>query len=658
METKKIVVEVESNLGSLKSQLREAQAEVSAMSEKFGATSTEAINAAKAAARLKDTIGDAKAMTDAFNPDAKFKALTASMSGALNGFQAVEGAMGLFGAEGEDVQKMLLKVQSAMALAQGVDGLLEAKDAFKTFGAQASAALAKTAAGQWLLNTAQIAGAAAMRVLNLVMAANPIFLIIAAFAALIGALAIFSRNTGNAKEAAESYTKSLENQRRAIDDNFTALQKRQKERLDLMKIQGASEKQLFDQEMDNTKKLAYEKGKASVKEKYNRQNLNLLYKQLMDQGEEEEAAKIREQLTSSRNRYNELKQQSKDYYHQLFVDNKNFVAENKNKVEENEKKVEENARDVQKRQAESAAERWREKQAKDKEASDAQIQKAKEVADALIAEEKRVYDEGVKLNEERIKNEDAQFELERELTSTAKDKEIEDLVASYDAKYLIAVGNAELEALLAEQQKTDIAAIDKKYLDEKLVAEKEAKDKQAALDKEELDKKKANILLGVQMGIDALSAIGDIAEVFAGDDKKRQKNAFNIKKAANIAQATMDTFKGAQSAFADTPGGPVIKGIAAGIAGAVGFANIAKIAKTKFDDGGSGGGGGGGNNSSSLSALVPTAPTPANFNLVGNSNTNQLLQGLQNQPIQAYVVGGDVTSQQSLDRNKITTASI
>jgi len=137
METKTIVVEVESNLGSLKSQLKAAQAEVSAMSEKFGATSIEALNAAKAAAKLKDTIGDAKALTDAFNPDAKFKALTASMSGALNGFQAVEGAMGLFGAEGEAVQKTLLKVQSAMALAQGVDGLLEAQDAFKTFGATA-----------------------------------------------------------------------------------------------------------------------------------------------------------------------------------------------------------------------------------------------------------------------------------------------------------------------------------------------------------------------------------------------------------------------------------------------------------------------------------------------------------------------------------------
>lgn len=119
------------SLGSLKSQLREAQADVAALSEKFGATSKEAINAAKRAAELKDAIGDAKALTDAFNPDAKFKALTASLSGVAGGFAAVQGAMGLIGSESKDVEKMLLKVQSAMALSQGLQALGESVDSFK-----------------------------------------------------------------------------------------------------------------------------------------------------------------------------------------------------------------------------------------------------------------------------------------------------------------------------------------------------------------------------------------------------------------------------------------------------------------------------------------------------------------------------------------------
>ena len=45
------------------------------------------------------------------------------------------------------------------------------------------------------------------------------------------------------------------------------------------------------------------------------------------------------------------------------------------------------------------------------------------------------------------------------------------------------------------------------------------------------------------------------------------------------------------------------------------------------------------------------------FNVVGNSGINQLAQ-LQQQPTKAYVVSGDVTSAQSLDRNRIENATL
>jgi hypothetical protein len=137
-EKKVIEIDIESNLGSLKSQLREAQAEVAELANKFGATSDEAVKAAKKAAELKDAIGDAKALTDAYNPDAKFNALSTSIGGVLNGFQAYEGALGLLGVQSEDVQKTLLKVQSAMALTQGINGVLEAKESFLNLGKQVS----------------------------------------------------------------------------------------------------------------------------------------------------------------------------------------------------------------------------------------------------------------------------------------------------------------------------------------------------------------------------------------------------------------------------------------------------------------------------------------------------------------------------------------
>ena len=122
------------SIGSLKTQLREAQAEVVKLSDKFGATSIEAVNAAKKAAELRDRIGDARALTDAFNPDQKFKALTSSLAGVAGGFAAVQGAMGLFGAESEDLQKTLVKVQSAMALSQGLEAVGNSIDSFKNLG--------------------------------------------------------------------------------------------------------------------------------------------------------------------------------------------------------------------------------------------------------------------------------------------------------------------------------------------------------------------------------------------------------------------------------------------------------------------------------------------------------------------------------------------
>ena len=133
-EKKVIELEVKENLGNLKQQLKAAQLEVQTLADKFGVTSDQAREAAKRAAELKDRIGDAKALTDAFNPDAKFKGLGQALTGVAGGFAAVQGAMGLIGVESENVEKQLLKVQSAMALAAGIDQLTEAKESFLNLG--------------------------------------------------------------------------------------------------------------------------------------------------------------------------------------------------------------------------------------------------------------------------------------------------------------------------------------------------------------------------------------------------------------------------------------------------------------------------------------------------------------------------------------------
>ena len=127
--------QAEQSVGSFKKQLREANNEVVSLTEKFGATSREAIAAAQKVAKLKDAIGDAKALSDAFSPDAKFNAFAGAIQGAVSGFSALQGAQALFGTESEELNKTLLKVQAALALSQGLNGILAAKDAFVNLSA-------------------------------------------------------------------------------------------------------------------------------------------------------------------------------------------------------------------------------------------------------------------------------------------------------------------------------------------------------------------------------------------------------------------------------------------------------------------------------------------------------------------------------------------
>jgi len=102
---------------------------------------------------------------------------------------------------------------------------------------------------------------------------------------------------------------------------------------------------------------------------------------------------------------------------------------------------------------------------------------------------------------------------------------------------------------------------------------------------------------------------------------------------------------------------PALIGYVASAAGIVSGV-MAATKKTKSVASSFGGVGGG-----SVSApSIPSAPSlPPSFNVVGASDTNQLasaIGGQSQEPVKAYVVSGDVTSAQSMDRNIVEGASI
>ena len=144
----------------------------------------------------------------------------------------------------------------------------------------------------------------------------------------------------------------------------------------------------------------------------------------------------------------------------------------------------------------------------------------------------------------------------------------------------------------------------------------------------------------------ALDSLGAIAGVLGQNSK--------FGKALAITSAIRDTYTGANKAIAQ---GGIWGAVAAAGVIASGFANVKQIVGTKepaapsFAQGGGGG-----------STPAPSAPSlPPAFNVVGASDTNQLadaIGGQSQEPVKAYVVSGDVTSAQSMDRNIIDGASI
>ena len=172
----------------------------------------------------------------------------------------------------------------------------------------------------------------------------------------------------------------------------------------------------------------------------------------------------------------------------------------------------------------------------------------------------------------------------------------------------------------------------------------------------EEDLRKRNKEFAIKSAFETLDLISNITELFGKKGEKQAKRAFEVQKAAQIATTLGTTYLSATQAYASQflplpdPSSPVRGGIAAGLAVAAGLANVAKIASQKFEGGGATGG-------TSVSGSVPDAPSAPQFNVVGDSGVNQLAQ-LQQQPTQAYVVSGEVTTAQALDRNRVQNATL
>jgi hypothetical protein len=144
-------------------------------------------------------------------------------------------------------------------------------------------------------------------------------------------------------------------------------------------------------------------------------------------------------------------------------------------------------------------------------------------------------------------------------------------------------------------------------------------------------------------------SLGELATAFAGQSEASQKKAFQVNKAAGIAQAIIDTYAAAQGAFKSQMSvpdvtAPIRAKIAAGIAIAAGLARVAAISKTQFrstsssvpSSASTGGGGGGGE------VAPPSIFANPQTTMLGTDGA-AMGQGQGSSPMRAYVVERDIT---------------
>lgn len=675
----------ETAVKSLRTQFREAQQEVAQLSDKFGATSKEAVEAAKRASQLKDAIGDAKALTDAFNPDAKFKSLTSSLSGVAGGFSAVQGAMGLIGSESESVEKTLLKVQSAMALSTGLQQLGESADAFKQLKAVAINALngIKTAIGSTGIGL------------------------------LVVALGAVYAYWDDIKEAVSGVSEEQKQLTKLSQENFDA----EKGKLDaigsqdnILKLQGKSEKDILKmkiaqtdqtikageiniQNQINSNKMALEAEKRNYKLlksyiDFVSMPLNALWTYsakavngIIDMVNKIPGINIEGRLDEK------LVEKSADWLTKLAFDPKKAEEEGKKQIAEQQKVLVKMKNDkagmqlqinaIDKKASDDAQAKADEKAKKAEEAKQKELDELQKQKDALKAiEEKHAKD----IEDLNAKTDREKLELQAErdlaeldavkLSEEEKQKARQEIIDKYK------ILGKELDAKEAEEKTTkDLENKQKEFENQTLTFEerKQLLDEQSKMidegffksEEDRTNAKDANTKarieldkLEVQSKQAQLEGIGNALMAMS----EMAGESTTAGKALAVASTAISTYSTAQKAYESaflpvpTVSSPALGAVFAGVAVAGGLMNIKKILSVKTPSGK-----GGAVSAPSISAGGGGAMSAPQFNMVGNSGTNQLATSLgsamQQNPVQAYVVASDVTTAQSLNRNIIQNAT-
>jgi len=646
--------------------------------------------------------------------------LGSALNGATSGFAATQGAMALFGDENQALEESLLKVQSALAIQQGVQGLTEAYRelsigsklaaagqaafTFVTGGATTGlklfrAALISTGVGALVVGLGLLI-ANFDKVKEVLTDVNKGFkegglltkALMIAFAPLIAtvklvqkglqAIGVLESDQEKARKvaAAKQIERSLAEQRASIqrlkdiDKEIEAIdrQSEAERRLTGVKLRQIAldqAKAKSTQEVVDLEKEATEAKIALNQKEYD----DFIEKQKKTLEKHEEEARILQSVIDRNiaagrsDHQNEIKLLDKRKAHiaklnnDILNNNFDFYTENQVAREEIEAEGQRKVDSIRK----TAHDKWK-AYAQDRLSI---ARKIEDIQNSLLTDgiEKELEinrDKFRRLREDAKKNTKLTRKERARLIELFDEQELAQQKV-IDAKYekirqdKIDKEKAELQELVDFNEELRLKEIeDNKAKNLQIIEDNKA----AAAKQKEIDEKAKADAQAIQdfkfdIASQGLQTISNLTELFAGKSEKAAKKAFQVQKAVSIAQATIDTYKSANAIFASTAANPITvlnpsaPFIAAGVAVAAGLVNVASIASQKFQGGGSTGGGG-----QESAPDLGGGATPQ-FNVVGDSGINQIAQ-LQQQPVQAFVVSGEVTTSQALDRNRVQNATL
>jgi hypothetical protein len=612
---------------SIKTQIREATQEAARLSQQFGEFSPEAAAAAQRVAGLKDQMDDLNEKIQALHPD-KFNRINTIAKGVANGLQAAQGAMALFGAESEDVQKALLKVQGAMALAQGLEGLDAAGKQLKTLGMRGIEAFK------------------GMTTASKVFMATGLGLLLTGLATVAAYWDDITVALGLAKSEMDKMNAAMK-----VAEGLTRQQ--------------AADLQYYNKIVQDTKKSETERKGALDKLKeagiatddVNIANANSLeqlnirtQKQILliaQRARTEAASQILQEKTKRllELQTGDLDEQTSSW-DKFYAGAVGALTGINNGAQELAKRGFANLKEAQKDVNDSTKvyNNERNKQLVLHGQSIATAEEVKSTLEKQTKAQKELNKAQEPTKAEKLK---AQLKLRNSILSESFKLAEKSTKESEERKATFERNAREVRIERAFQDIEDY----KKKVEEEIKIEEEAAKKKEEIRLKEIEDQKNAAEQRMQIAANGFAVIGQLADAFAGKSEEQQRKAFEINKQASIAQAIVETIGAAQSAYASqmaikTPDAPIRAAIAAAVAIASGIARVRKIEQTQFEGKSVGGGGATGTPAQSPGAAVPLTggalPEEGQFGGMGR----------------VYVLEGDITKTQTRVRRLRNTSVV